>query len=265
MNENKLIKRVVLYVLIIVGTIFLLIFSPLTTISAGEIGVVTLFGKVQDHTLNPGIHLINPLNSIHKMDVKIQTTKAISEAASNDLQKVNTEITLNYSLNREMAKNIYSTLGADNKYITNSIINPAMSEAFKQAVAEYSAEQLITKREIVSASIQKILQNRLIKYGVIISNISITDFQFSHAFNQAIEQKMVAQQNVQTATNKLAEAQVSAKQMLITAQAQADSMKTQQQVLTPELLQKMAIEKWDGQLPTYLGSTMPIMNILGNK
>lgn len=241
---------------------FVLIIVSISFIDEGQVGVVTLFGKVQDDPLNSGMHLMNPFSNVHKMNIKVQTTKADSEAASNDLQKVRTQITLNYSLKKEMAKNIYAILGVDNVYITESIINPAMSESFKQATAEYSAEQLITKRQIVSKLVKNILQDRLIQYGVIVNNISVTDFQFSDAFNTAIEQKMVAQQNVQTAQNKLAQAQVAAKQMLITAQAQADSMKTQQQVLTNELLQKQAIEKWDGKLPQYMGSSMPFVNLI---
>lgn len=240
---------------------FVLLITSMSMIDEGQVGVVTLFGKVQPNILGSGIHFLNPLASVHKMNVKVQTTIADSEAASNDLQKVKTEITLNFSLNRDMAKSIYSSLGVNNEYITGSIISPAMNEAFKQATAEYTAEQLITKRQVVSVLIQKILQDRLVKYGVIISNISITDFQFSSAFNTAIEQKMVAQQNVQTAQNRLAQAQVAAKQMLVTAQAQADSMKTQQQVLTAELLQKQAIEKWDGKLPYYMGANMPFIAI----
>lgn len=244
---------------VLITIIFLLMFSPIVTIGASQIGIVTLFGKVQNDLLEPGIHLVNPLISVHEMSIKVQTTKAKSEAASNDLQKVNTEITLNYSFDGRKAKYIYTNLGASETNITLTIINPAMSEAFKQVVAEYSAEQLITKRDIVSISIQKILQARLVKYGVLVSNISITDFQFSHAFNKAIEDKMVAQQNVQTAQNKLAEAKVTAEQLIITAQAQANAMKTQQQVLTADLLQKMAIEKWDGKMPEYLGTNLPFI------
>jgi regulator of protease activity HflC (stomatin/prohibitin superfamily) len=88
------------------------------------------------------------------------------------------------------------------------------------------------------------------KYGIEVQDVSLTNFEFSAAFNQAIESVQIANQKVAQAQQELAQAQVDAQKTVAQAQAQADSQRLQQQTLTPELLEKMWIEKWDGKLPT---------------
>ncbi len=237
-----------------------------SVIGAGQIGVITLFGDTQQKTIEPGFHMINPLSSVHKINVRVLTTTNDSEAASSDLQVVHTQITLNYSLNANDVKNIYQKIGDNPEYFEKSIINPAMSETFKAVVADFTAEELINKRAIVSQNINKMLQIKLSEYGIIVQSVSITNFLFSDSFNQAIEGKVTAQQRVLTEQNNLSRIKVEAQQKIVQAQAEATSLNLQKQAITPELLklreienQSKAIERWDGKLPTYSGANIPFI------
>lgn len=252
---------------IVIGILALLIFfASVSVIGAGQVGVVTLFGNVRQETLDPGFHLLNPLAAVHAMNLRILTTQGDSEAASSDLQTVHTQITLNYSLNGQDAKNIYVKIGNNPDYFESSIINPAMSETFKAVVADFSAEDLINKRAAVSERINKLLQAKLSEYGIIVQSVAITNFVFSQVFNEAIEAKVTAQQRVLTEQNNLARIKVEAQQKVVQAQAEANALQIQKQAITPELLQlrqtenqNLAIQKWDGHLPQYTGNNIPFI------
>jgi regulator of protease activity HflC (stomatin/prohibitin superfamily) len=246
------------------------IFTCIHTVPAGYIGVETTFGHVSEKSLPSGFYVLNPLCSVHDINARVNTIETTSEAASSDLQSVSTAITLNYNLNALNMANIYKTLGSDQHFIAKTIISPAVNEAFKSVVANYSAQDLIDKRTEVSSDINKLLQQKLNEYNINVDSINITDFKFSHSFNEAIEAKVTAQQQVLTAQNTLDKAKIEAQQKIVKAQAEAQSLSLQKEQITPELIQlrevqneSAAIEKWNGVLPTYTGNSMPF--IMNNK
>ncbi len=222
-----------------------LLFMGLTSIrmvGTGQVGVVTQYGKVTGRELDEGISFVMPLgiNSVTIYDIKVQKETVTSTAASKDLQDVSSEIVLNYNLERGSVSAIHQTIGAN--YI-DKIISPAINEVFKAASAEYTASELITERSKLKNQAQQILSDRLAEHGINVSQLSIVDFKFSDTFSRAIEEKQVAQQNAERA-----------KFNLEAARTDAEAQRAQSETLTAEYLQKQAIEKWDGQLPTYMGS-----------
>jgi len=232
--------------MIIIGVIIFLVlitfFSAIRTIGTGQVGVVTIYGKVTGRELGEGMHLVLPwgINSVAIYDVKVQKETVDSTAASADLQDVTSQIVLNYRLNRGEVSRIHQTIGPE--YVLK-IITPAINEVFKAASAQYTASELITDRNRLKAEAQKSLAERLKDYGIEVDQLSITNFSFSDSFSKAIEDKQVAQQNAERA-----------KFNLEAARTDAEAQKVQAETLTPQYLQKMAIEKWDGRLPTYMGS-----------
>lgn len=121
---------------------------------------------------------------------------------------------------------------------------------FKSVSAKYTASELITNRAEVKKDVYDALKARLEKYGITVQDVSITSFTFSKAFNDAIEAVQIANQKIAQAQQELAQAKVDAEKKITQATADAEAQRLQQQTLTPELLQKMAIDKWDGKLPT---------------
>ena len=234
-------------------------------IDTGEVGIETTNGKVSTGALSPGLYFYMPIfSSMHILNTKVQTVAQDSQGASKDLQNVQTQITLNYHLGATDPISHYSRLGDDQTLVENTIVKPAMSEAFKSVVAQYTAEELITKRALVSLTVESTLSDRLKQYDLFIDSVSITNFEFSKAFSEAIEAKQVAEQNANKAKNDLARIQVEAQQQIVEAQAKAQAMTSQKQAISPELLQLKLIEKWDGHYPTtYMGATPNLMLNMG--
>ena len=98
--------------------------------------------------------------------------------------------------------------------------------------------------------------------------ISITNFDFSDSFNEAIESKVTAEQNALQAKNKLKQIKYEAEQTVEKAKAEAESLRLQRQEITPDLIrlrqievQRTAIEKWNGKLPQVTGGAIPFIDL----
>ena len=186
------------------------------------------------------------------METRTQKEQVDAAAASKDLQEVKSTIALNYHLDGAKAVVVYQSIGVE--YV-DRIIAPAMQEAFKATAAQFTAEELIGKREAVKQAAYSRLKERLARYNIIVDDFNIVNFEFSADFNTAIEQKQVAQQNLERA-------KIEANTALTQAQGQANAQKALRDngSLTPEYLQFVAIQKWDGKLPNAT-SGVPFINI----
>lgn len=217
---------------IVITIIVLTILNPFVIISAGERGVVLNLGAVSDNILMEGLHFRTPfLQSIKIMDVRIQKEEVETGAASKDLQELKTTIALNYHIDPTLVNQLYQKVGTQYKKI---IIDPAVQEAVKAATAKYNAEESITKRSQVKEDIKKLLAERLQKEYITVDEVSITDFDFSDQFNKAIENKVTNEQNALAAKNLLEQKKYEAEQVVVSAQAQAESIKIQAQAITSQ-------------------------------
>lgn len=231
------------------GALFLLIllFTSWFTVGAGEIGVVTSFGEVS-RVADLGFNFKVPLaEKVTIMKTRIQKEEVSSSAVTKDLQDVDATLALNYSIDKETALNLYKEVGVEYK---DNIITPVLHESFKSGTAQYTAEELITNRSEAKERILEVVKERLQKYGIVINDLNITNLSFSEAFNKAIEEKAVAQQQVEKAKQDLERVKVEAEQKIAQAQADAEAQKLQQQTLTDLMIKKLYLEKWDGHLPT---------------
>lgn len=260
------------------GIIVVVIIAVLVTLSnsfvvvqSGTRGVVKTFGKVTN-TYGEGLHFMTPfITTITIVDIKIQKLESSSVAASKDLQTVTADVALNYSVDPDKVGTLVTELGAEG--YDNRIIAPAISESVKAATAQYTAEQLITRRAEVSESIRNTLAERLKDYNIIVHDLSITNFSFSDAFAQAIEAKQVAEQDALKAKQELERTKIEAQQQLARAdadaqtrlkiaEAEAEALRLQREVISPELLQLRFIEKWDGQMPRIVTGDSGLMMML---
>jgi regulator of protease activity HflC (stomatin/prohibitin superfamily) len=258
-NSNLLWGRILGF--FILGIVFLVLLSgTFYTIPAGFVGVVTRFGAVS-RTVQPGLQTKIPLvEGVITMDVRTQKDQVDAEAASSDLQLVTSTIAVNYNLDPAYAAAVYQNVGTDYQDI---LIAPAIQNIFKASTAQFTAEQLIDQREKVRAQAEDALKAQLAVYHVVVLNFNIVNFHFSDQFNQAIEAKQVAQQQVETAKQLLAKAQVDAQTTVAQAQGQADAQKALKDTgaLSPEYLQYIAITKWNGVLPSVIGGASPFIDV----
>lgn len=246
------IVAVIILVVLIMGTVY--------TVPAGSVGVVTRWSAV-NRVVQPGLGIKWPLaENIVQMDVRTQKDQVEAAAASKDLQHVTSTIAVNYHLDGRYAVQVYQNVGINYQDI---LIAPAIQNIFKATTAGYTAEELITRREEVRIQAEGTLKDQLAVYHVIVENFNIVNFDFSEEFNAAIEAKQVAQQQVETAKQKLAQAQVDAETAKAQAQGQADAQATLKNTgaLSPEYLQYLALTKWDGHLPAVTGSVTPFIDV----
>jgi regulator of protease activity HflC (stomatin/prohibitin superfamily) len=248
--------------------ILIFIFGSFYSISAGYKGVLLTFGKPNIQAKTEGLHFKIPLaQTVVKIDTRTQKYDASASAASKDLQTVSTTIAVNYHLMQDSVVTLYREIGID---YSDKIIQPAVQEVVKASTAQFTAEELITKRDMVKEKIDIALRERLVGKGIVMETTSITNFDFSKEFNQAIEQKVTAEQQALTQKNKLAQVEYEAKQKIaeaegtsqskiLNAQAEAKALELQKAQITPQLLQLRQIEvqskladKWSGNLPNFM-------------
>jgi prohibitin 2 len=261
-SSNKLIivAAGITFVVIIV-----VMFESVVVVEAGHRGVVLYVGAVENRVLGEGIHFVIPFaEQVVPLEVRTLKFQADASAASNDLQEVQTTIALNYHISPGQANVIYQQLGAD---YADRIIAPTIQESVKASVAKFNAEELITKRATAKAVIAKTIATTLGARDIVVETVFITDFKFSPAFASQIESKVVAFQKYLTEQNNLLAVKVIANQTVVQAQAaarsniakangesQAIKIISVQLKQSPQYLQWLSINRWNGQLPYALGS-----------
>lgn len=262
-------KSLIKYIVIGVITILLLIvlFGSLRTVPTGYVGIKTIFGKVQNDVIQEGLNLKKPfIEKIVKIDCRTKKIETDSGSASKDLQDVALKIVVNYNVNKETANKLYQEVGTTYEDV---LVKPAILESIKSITAQYTAEELITKRKEVSDIMQKTLKEKIEPKGFNVVDLSVTDLNFSDAYNKAIEEKQVAQQNAQKAKYQLEQAKIDNEKKIENAKAEAEVMKQQNKEITDKTLelkrlevQQKLVEKWNGQLPTTtLGENVPMLNL----
>ena len=260
------IRRIIL--LIVALFILTTIICSITTVPTGFVGIKTRFGQVQDAVIQEGFNFKLPyIEKIVKLDCRTQKTEYTMEASSKDLQKIsNFKVAVNYNITKDTANDLYRKVGVDYKSI---IVEPAIQEAMKATIANYTAEELITKRNEVSAFALEALFNKLQDSGITLTALNIIDLSFSPEFDKAVEEKQIVEQQTEKAKYELEKAKVENEKKIENAKAEAEVMKQQNAQITDQYLrlkeienQKAMIDKWQGILPNTILSEGGIFSIL---
>lgn len=264
---KKIIIAAVIVILVLATGI-----SGLTVVPAGTSGVVVTMGKVGERALDSGLHFKIPfVQSVVIMNNKIQKCEVDSNSVSKDLQTVSSSVAVNFHITSDSASDIYKNIGVQYQ---DTVLQPAIQEAVKSISAQYTAEELITKRTAVGDEIASALTEKVSDYGIIIDKFNIVNFEFSEEFNMAIEQKQVAEQNyLKAQTEKeqqLMEAEADAKKKVIEAEAEAEAKLKKADAeaeanekinasLNGNILSYQQIQKWDGKYPSVVSSDSSVL------
>jgi len=231
-------------------------------VPAGHAGVHVRLGKVKQVSLGEGFYFKAPLiTSIKDVDTRTQKIEVSADGASKDLQDVQTTIALNYHVNPSLAHSLYQKIGRDYR---DRIIAPAIEESLKSATALFTAEELITKRAQVKQEAKRIIRERLENNYMVLDDFSIVNFQFSQAFDTAIEAKVTAEQEALAQKNKLESVKFQAQQKIETAKAEAEAIRIRAAALAnnAKLVELEAVQRWNGVMPQYmLGDSVPFLSI----
>jgi len=277
--------------LIVAGVIRLiaiyLVSSSVVIVNSGHVGVVRTLGAVQMEQLEEGFHFKKPfLDVVEEMDIRLRKAENQASAASKDLQVVSTRVAVQYSLNGAVAPLTYQKIGRRD-IVESTLVSPAIMESVKAVTAQYTAEELITKRADVKVRIQQAitefvddtLKQKEVVGALSLANVAITDFDFSAEFNRAIEEKVRAEQEALKAKNeklrrvtqaeaaaaeRTLAADAEAYQIEVASKARADAIRREAEALkgNPELIQLRIAEQWDGHLPQVSGGgAIPLLNL----
>lgn len=271
MKSNSKTKMLVIAIAVVV-LLAVLGVSMVTVVPAGHSGVVVTMGSVSETVLDEGLHLKAPfVQQVVMMNNKIQKTEVDSNSVSKDLQTVSSGVAINYHITKDASAEIYQNIG---EQYADTVLQPAIQEAVKAVTAQYTAEELITKRSAVGDEIGETLSNKVSEYGILIDKFNIVNFDFSAEFNAAIEQKQVAEQNKLRAETekeqKVIEAEAAAQQKIIAAEAEAESTLKKAEAeaaaneklnasLNGNVLKYQQIQKWNGQYPNVVSSDSSIL------
>lgn len=250
----KIITGVSMGIIMFVFAVVIL-FGSVYQIESGSRGLLFTNGNLQEVT-EEGLHFKLPFfQTVKEVDVTTQSITAGNlDAASKDLQAVRAGININYRLSQNNLIEIYESTRLN---VEDRIIQPRAKEALKAVSAQYTAEELIRNRAKVKAELDEILVREIGKYHVIVEDVQLVNFNFSEAFNEAIEAKQTEVQNTLKAQNILERTKVESEQRIVQAKAEAEAIRIQAEAIRnqggQEYVNLKWIEKWDGKLPTTTG------------
>lgn len=264
----------------------LIILSCVSYVPTGYTGIVTTFGKVHDNTLDAGINFHAPWDNVITMDNREQRGTFQLQAFSKDIQQVDIQGSINYSIDKATAMNLYKDVGTD--YVT-ILVGPRIQEDVKVIIAQYTAENLIANRQEAANKIEALVREELEPKGIHVVSLAMENIDFTDAFESAVEAKQVATQEKQRAQTQqeqqTMEAEQAAKRKKIEAEAAAEVARVQadaeaysvqvkadaeaeankkiSQSLTSDLVDYRQIQQWNGELPQFVGGTgsIPILNM----
>lgn len=296
-KRNPRAKQITLAVILTVVVLAIIAFPPFVSVPTGHTGVVTTFGRVEDKVLDEGFHFKNPAQHVVMMDNRTQKASVSMQAFSSDIQQVDIVCTVNYSVDKQNAQNLYRNVGV-NYYDT--IMRPRIQECTKSVLTQYTAETLMDVRSSLSAQIRDLLAPEMKEYGILVASVTVENVDFTDAFTDAVEAKQVALQTKlkteteqaeqlsiaqSTAERDLIAARTDAEKRTILAEAEAEvkrieadadayKVKVQSEAeaaankliaasLTDSLIRYTQATRWDGALPQAVGSSaaLPVLDL----
>jgi regulator of protease activity HflC (stomatin/prohibitin superfamily) len=229
------------------------------------VAIKTRLGSIVD-SYSEGLNFKIPmLESVTRFSIQIQRADIKTQAFSKDLQTMNAHLVVNHRIQKETVVSVFRNLGPS--YVSN-IVDPAVQEVFKAIAARYSAEKIISERNQLVSEINLAVKERLSKNEIIVTDISVTDLDFTDQFLKAVEDKQVAEQQAQMSEKLVEKAKKDAEQAIAKSRGEAEALRMQREQVTPALIelrkvdaQLKAIEKWNGVMPGYVGGGMPFLSL----
>src|SRR3989475_1686949 len=241
------------------------------TAPAGSRGVVLWWGSVENRIMNEGLNFKVPMTeTVIKVDVRVQPHPFREiDASSKEYQIVKMTGMMNFHIDPAFVNDLYQKVGLD---FADKVIDPAFNDFVKEVVPTYPIGEILPKREEIRQTAMKKLGNNLARYHILVDDIYFANIRFSPEYEKAIEAKQVAQQQVETQKQVLAQREIEAHQkvatakgdaeaILVVAQEQAKANEVLAHSLTPILVSYKSIERWNGVLPQVSGGAVPFIEV----
>lgn len=252
MKKFIIIAAIVVVVGLLVGITSFRVMEPSTK------GVVVTLGKVRGE-IGEGVHMVTPfVTRVYKYDLRTQQYNSTLQAYSKDTQTISYDISVMYVLDGAKISDIYRTIGSQ----IEERVAPLVAEGSKTVFSAYTADSIVSDRTSISRAMLERIKEMLTPYNIIVTEIAISNIDFSDEYEAAIERKQIASQDVLTEKHMLEKVEIQGEQAIAKAKADAEVQRVKESTLTEKILQQQAIDKWDGKMPTYYsGGELPFIAV----
>jgi prohibitin 2 len=234
------------------------LFNCYYVVNPGYTALHLRMGRIIEARINSGMYFCIPfIDDIIYINNRICKAEISTTALSKDLQSVSADVAINYRIND--AIKLYKTVGTNFEAV---ILDPFSQESIKAIVARFTAEDLIRIRHTAKEEVFNELKDRLDPVYIELVDFNFVHLDFTPQFIHAVEEKQIAEQTAKTAHNLSEAVKEEALQTKTRAEAEAYALNIKKSCTSPEIIELKKIEKWDGKLPQYYGSTMPMMSLL---
>lgn len=268
--------------------VVILLPNSMTYINPGHVGIVIHRGGggVDSHPLGPGVHPKNPfLTAIEEYPTYMQTlvlsrgqgdgTQSNDEINVNSMegQPVSLDVSMSFELDPARVPYLYQTFRTDIYSIQHGYVKQSIRQALQEVVGGEEVAAIIgPKKAEAVARTQRLLQQRLSPYGILVKQFTINELRAPQPVIEAINTKNVMQQQALTAQNQLQKnrfdalgdsikAAGRAKAILTEAEAQAKANDLLSRSITPTLVQYETVKRWNGVLPQVSGGATPLIQL----
>lgn len=233
-------------------------------VDTGHRGIEKRFGKLIGEPVPEGLYFYNPFtSSMASFDVQEKQVQGKGICNTRDTQVVDIDYTATFAADGTKVFEIYRQFGAD--WIKGASIPSIIEAHIKIAIGKYDAGDLVKNQDAAAHSSFLAVRDALAEKNVRLGTLSFRNIDFSTEFEKAVESKVVAEQSAMQAKNKTVEVEEKAKQTVLTAKAEAESMKIKSAALSQNkgLVSFEAVQKWNGVLPVnmYGGAPIPFLSL----
>jgi prohibitin 2 len=250
-----------------------LVFASMETVENGHRGMKVSFGKVDSELLTPGLVFVNPFTTkVVLMNIQTNKWEGESQAYTRDVQQAKVLFTLNYNLEPSKVIETYQSVGTD---WAGKLVGQVVHESIKREFGQHEAVDVIAQRDKASRAIESEVKEKLALRSVNVTGFQLTNIDYTAEFEHAVEQKVIAQQKAieeqnrtvqirEQAAQKVETAKGNAEATVLNAKAEAESIRIRANALeaNAKLVEWEAVQKWNGQMPTYMmGGALPFIQI----
>lgn len=228
-------------------------------VDTGHRGIETRFGEIQGEPLPEGLHFYNPFTStIYEIEVRERKIEGKAISFTRDTQRADIDFALTLYPDPIQINKIYKQFGIEWE---QKLVAQAIQNAIKDVVGQYIADELVSKRDEARLKSQAEVVKNLAMNNIIVTRLDFVNLDFDDAYEKAVEAKVVAIQKAAEAKNKTVEVEETAKQTVMSAKADAESMQIKSEALKANkgLVEYEISQRWDGHLPAIMaggGSNM---------
>ncbi|MCL2087003.1 MAG: prohibitin family protein [Oscillospiraceae bacterium] len=263
----------------IVAILGILVFNSFKIVNEGYLGVKYRLGAIVENQdrLPAGLNIHIPfIETIAQIDIRNQIYEVQTDAYTFDTQNVNDlKMKLVYAYDPAKLTDIIQNIGID--HVSAKILAPNVARISKNAIGAVRAEDLVQTRAAVQTKIEEELREVLATHSILVTEFAIENIQFDEAFEQSIQEKVIAEQEAARTVNRTAQRREEARQVEIAADAEAYRVKiaaeaqataieliNQQLARSPSYIEYLKVENWNGILPIAIGEGVNPFLVLGD-